>query len=155
MCGEAGRDRVCDLERGLLSYPVSSECRVPVSQASASYSVDVINKYGLINGKEIRTTKLLDGDHGIIKLLVFVRDNLFILAFTDDDTRITPAELVHAPEGIDRQKEAVDGVTGLKCKASVKESMTRDIRRNIDDHPAHEHEFTFDDKYNGLRRMLD
>jgi len=33
--------------------------------------------------------------------------------------------------------------------------MTRDIRNNVDDHPANEHKFTFDDEYNDLQSILE
>jgi hypothetical protein len=36
--------------------------------------------------------------------------NLLVLSFSDHNTRITPAKVVHAPERVQREEEAVDRV---------------------------------------------
>lgn len=66
------------------------------------------------------TTKLLERDHRVVELFILVDDDLLLLALSDHQTSITPTELVHAPEGIDRQEEAVDRIARRMQRQSGK-----------------------------------
>ncbi len=57
--------------------------------------------------------KLLERNHRLVEFLVFVDNDLLLFTFADDETRVTPTELVHTPEGIDREEESVYGVSRL------------------------------------------
>lgn len=57
------------------------------------------------------TTPLLVRDHRFVEFhFVGVSNNLFVLSVIKHDTRGTPTELVHAPEGVERQEETVNRV---------------------------------------------
>lgn len=45
-----------------------------------------------------RTTELLQRNHALIKLLVFSHNNFLVVTLSDNDTSITPTEVVHAPK---------------------------------------------------------
>lgn len=63
------------------------------------------------------TTPLLVRDHGFVEFhLVGVADNLLVLSVIKDDTGVTPTKLVHAPEGVKRQEEAVNRVAKRGCQ---------------------------------------
>src|SRR6266436_4328800 len=57
-----------------------------------------------------RTAEFLEGNHGFIELFIFVDHHLLAGPFTNDQTRITPPKVIHAPEGIYGQQEAVDRI---------------------------------------------
>ena len=59
---------------------------------------------------------------------------LLLLAFTNHNTSVTPTELVHAPERIDREEERVDGV-----------------REDVDHHPTDKHKLALDDEDDRLQ----
>lgn len=52
-----------------------------------------------------RTAEFLEGDHRVVKVLVLRHLDYLILTLADDDARVTPAEVVHAPEGVDWEEE--------------------------------------------------
>ena len=58
-------------------------------------------------GGEGRTTELLEGNHGIVKLLIIVHDHLLFLL--SPQTCVTPTELIYTPERVDGQEETVTG----------------------------------------------
>jgi hypothetical protein len=58
----------------------------------------------------VLTAELLERYHGLVELLILVGDNFLLLPFSNDDTRVTPTKLVHAPEGVDGEEETVDRV---------------------------------------------
>jgi len=84
--------------------------REAVSQVSASYSgcydVRIIQTGNVNQG----TAEFLEGDHRFVPLLIVIHDNLLVATLTDDEACVTPAEVVHTPEGIDRKEEAVHGI---------------------------------------------
>ena len=57
------------------------------------------------------TAKFLEGNHGLVELFIFIDHHLLAGPFPDDKTRITPSEVIHAPEGIYGQQEAVDRIS--------------------------------------------
>ena len=61
-----------------------------------------------------RTTELLQRDHTLVVLLVVVHDDLLVVAFTNNETRVTPTEVIHAPERVDRKEETVDRISGAQ-----------------------------------------
>lgn len=58
-----------------------------------------------------RTAELLQGDHAFIKLLILCHDHLLVVTLADDHTSVTPAEVIHTPKRVNRQKETVDRIT--------------------------------------------
>ena len=84
---------------------------------------------------QCRTAELLQRDHGLVVLLLIVHDDLLVAAFTDDQASVTPAEVIHTPEGIDREEETVHRISGeagqLKMPHRTKMSEhTRGYRRS-------------------------
>jgi len=59
------------------------------------------------------TAEFLERDHRFVPLLLIIHDNLFIATFTNDEACVTPTEVVHTPEGIDRKEEAVYRISGV------------------------------------------
>lgn len=59
----------------------------------------------------MHTTEFFERNHGLVELLILVRDDLLVLAFTNNNASVTPTELVHAPERIDRKEETVNRVS--------------------------------------------
>ena len=57
---------------------------------------------------EGRTTELLEGNHGIVKLLILIHGHLLLLHSAQ--TCVTPIELIHTPKRVDGQEEAVHWV---------------------------------------------
>lgn len=57
-----------------------------------------------------RTAKFLERDHRFVPLLIIIHDDLLIATLTDNEARVTPTEVVHTPEGIDRKEETIHGV---------------------------------------------
>ena len=55
----------------------------------------------------MRTAELLQGYHGVIELLVVIHNDFLVVAFTDDETSVTPTEVVHAPERVHGKKQTV------------------------------------------------
>jgi hypothetical protein len=53
------------------------------------------------------TAKLLERDHRFIEFGIIIHDHLLAISFADHQTGSTPTEIVHAPEGVYRQEEAV------------------------------------------------
>ena len=80
------------------------------------------------------TAELLERNHGVVELLVIVHDDLLIIAFANNKTGVTPTEVVHAPESVDREEETVDRV-----------------REDVYHHPTDEHKFSLEDEDDGLR----
>ena len=60
------------------------------------------------------TAELLEWNHAVIKLLILSHDDLLVVTLADDYTCVTPAEIVHAPEGINGKEETVDRVSENK-----------------------------------------
>jgi hypothetical protein len=56
------------------------------------------------------TAEFLERNHRLIELIIFVHHHLLARPFANDQTRITPTKVVHAPEGIYGQQEAVDWI---------------------------------------------
>lgn len=56
------------------------------------------------------TTKLLKRDHGFIEDFIVLDENLLVLSFSNHNTRIPPTKVIHAPERVYREEEAVDRV---------------------------------------------
>ncbi len=46
------------------------------------------------------TAEFLEGNHGLIELFIFIDHHLLARPFANDQTRITPSKVIHAPEGI-------------------------------------------------------
>lgn len=63
----------------------------------------------------VHTAELFQRDHTVIELLVLSHDDLLVVTFTDDQTRVTPTEVVHTPEGVYGQEETVNRVSKKKC----------------------------------------
>lgn len=57
-----------------------------------------------------RTAEFLERNHGLIELLIFVNHYLLAGPFANDETGITPSKVIHAPEGVYGQQEAVDWI---------------------------------------------
>ena len=89
-----------------------------------------------LDAPRLLTAELLQWNHGVVELLVVVHDDLLVVAFTDNETRVTPTEVVHAPERVDRQEERVDRV-----------------RQDVNDHPSDKHEFSLQDKDDSLETI--
>ena len=92
---------------------------------------------------EGRTTELLEGNHGIVKLLILIHGHLLLLHSAQ--TCVTPIELIHTPKRVDGQEEAVHWVL-LKSTPSISEPRLRRVysRGKINDHPTHKHELSLD-----------
>jgi hypothetical protein len=56
------------------------------------------------------TAKFLERNHGLVELFIFINHHLLAGSFANDQTRITPSKVIHAPEGIYGQQEAVDRI---------------------------------------------
>ena len=56
------------------------------------------------------TAKFLKRNHGLVELFVFINHHLFAGPFANNQTSITPSKVIHAPEGIYGQQEAVDWI---------------------------------------------
>jgi hypothetical protein len=56
------------------------------------------------------TAKFLERNHGLVELFIFINHHLLAGPFANDQTRIPPSEVIHAPEGIYGQQEAVDRI---------------------------------------------
>ena len=84
--------------------------REAVSQVSASYSGWCGVR--MAHGERVnqRTAEFLEGDHRFVPLLVIVHDDLLVATLTDDKACVTPGEVVHTPEGIDRKEETIHRV---------------------------------------------
>jgi len=100
------------------------------------------------------TTELLQRNHRLIELLILVRNDLLFLAFSNDHASITPTELVHAPERIDWEEEAVYRVSDVQheCQVHIK-GIVHDLRENVDHHPSDKHEFALNNEDNRLKSM--
>lgn len=126
----------------------SSDKRDPASHASASYSKHqhllVPTRPSLQSHRKQRTTKALHGDHGVLKLFFVVNHDLFVSSFTDNDTSVTPAEIVHTPERVNRKEKAVNRIPGRH--KSVKTTLRRGgqhVRDQVHNKPSDEHELAF------------
>ena len=96
------------------------------------------------------TTELLEGNRGIVKVLMIIHDHLLFLH--SPQMCVTPTELIHTPERLDGQEEAVHRVP-LRSTPSISEPRLRRVysRRKINDHPTHKHELSLDDEDHSLR----
>jgi hypothetical protein len=56
------------------------------------------------------TAKFLERNHGLVELFIFINHYLLAGPFANDQTRIPPSKVIHAPEGIYGQQEAVDRI---------------------------------------------
>lgn len=56
------------------------------------------------------TAKFLERNHGLVELFIFINHHLLAGPFANDQTRIPPSKVIHAPEGIYGQQEAVDRI---------------------------------------------
>ena len=68
--------------------------------------------------------------------LAFVADDKFLALITSDDTGISPGEIIHVPEGVERQGEGEDGCGD-----------------DVDDHPPDHFPFPSDDEDDGLETV--
>ena len=100
------------------------------------------------------TAEFLERNHGIVILLVVVHDDLLVVAFTNDQTSVTPTEVIHAPEGIDGEEETVHRVSGSRAKLDERfsEGVKMNVRNDIDNHPADKHELSLEDEDDGLKQ---
>lgn len=57
-----------------------------------------------------RTAEFLERNHRLIELLIFINHHLLAGPFANDETGITPSKVIHAPEGVYGQQEAVDRI---------------------------------------------
>ena len=62
----------------------------------------------LMHGRH--TAKFLKRNHGLIELFIFIYHHLLAGPFANYQTRITPSKVIHTPEGIYGQQEAVDRI---------------------------------------------
>jgi len=83
----------------------------PVSQASASYSnVRFVKPNSLPREVGVLTAELFERDHGFVKFVVLVDNNLLAATLANDQASVTPTEVIHTPEGVYRKQERVDRV---------------------------------------------
>ena len=130
---------------------MSLECREPVSYASASYSGKCYFSLCYGSLRETLTAEFLERNHRVIVLLIFIHKDLLAVTLTDDQTSVSPSELVHTPEGVDRQEKAVDWVSARRMRRPKASHRLRwYIRNEVDNHPTYEHEFSLDNKNNSL-----
>jgi hypothetical protein len=54
---------------------------------------------------ETRTVGFLERNH---RLVVVINNNFLVAAFANNQTHVTPAEVVHTPDQVDREEETVD-----------------------------------------------
>ena len=47
---------------------------------------------------EYFTAEFFERYHGIVILLIFIHEDLFVATFSNDQTGISPTEVIHAPE---------------------------------------------------------
>lgn len=62
------------------------------------------------------TAKLLEGNHGLIELVILVYNDLLLLAFTNHKTGVSPTEFIHAPERVYGKEEAVYWIPAGKVR---------------------------------------
>ena len=78
----------------------------------------------MIHGtKGTHTTEFLERNHRLVILLLIVHDDLLVITFTDNKTSVTPAEIIHAPEGINREEETVHRVPERTRRVSEDEGI--------------------------------
>ena len=80
-------------------------------------------------------------DRGFVECFVFGLENLLRSTFTDDDTSVTPREVVELPERVNREEEGVDGIGELQSEErGQREAFDRPEREayNVDDQPSDE-----------------
>ena len=58
------------------------------------------------------TAELLERDHRFVELFILSHHDLLVVTFADNQTRVTPAEVIHTPEGVDREEETVHRISG-------------------------------------------
>jgi hypothetical protein len=46
------------------------------------------------------TAEFLERNHRLVELFIFINHHLLAGSFANDQTRITPSKVIHAPEGI-------------------------------------------------------
>ena len=61
-------------------------------------------------GAGAHTAKLLERNHALVELLILSQNDLLVVTFSDDETCVTPTEVIHAPEGIHWKEETVHRV---------------------------------------------
>jgi hypothetical protein len=65
------------------------------------------------------TAELLERNHRFIKLRVIIHYHLLAIPFTNNQTGITPTEVVHAPKRVDWQEEAVHRISDKMVNSNV------------------------------------
>lgn len=88
-----------------------------------------LSAVGKAGGRSIRTTELLERNHRVVKLLILIHQHLLFFTLSDDNAGITPAEFVHAPEGIDWEEEAVYRVSNANVLAKTIEVDSKRVRK--------------------------
>ena len=78
----------------------------------------------------------LEGNAARVEAFVFESDDFLFSFFADDDTRVSPREVVLVPEGVDGEDEGVDGEG-----------------EDVDDHPAYVLPLAFDDEDESLEAI--
>jgi hypothetical protein len=99
-----------------------------------------------------RTAEFLERNHRLVILVVVIDDNFLVAAFADNQTRVTPTEVVHAPERVDREEETVDRITARNEQVR-REVKGGNVRKKVDNHPTYKHELALDDKHERLQTV--
>jgi len=95
-------------------FSCRSLCRLNDGNQYPMLRLRILDKVILIEGSELPgrtlTTKFLERNHRVIVLVIFIHEYLLAVALANYQTSVSPSELVHTPEGVDRQEQAVDRV---------------------------------------------
>lgn len=89
------------VQNGVIAFPkrllrTLRSVRSPVSTSRSSHRRQL-------------TFETLVGNHRIIERLVILIHHSLLVAFTNDFTRVTPREVVHRPERVEREEDRVYG----------------------------------------------
>lgn len=110
----------------------------------------------IINWARGLAAKLLEGDDTVIERLVVIVHHFPVLSFSYDNAGVSPAEVVHAPEGVQRQEKGVYRVTVTELSEGSQRMVNKEnIRAYIDDHPSDQHELSLQQENHGLETIDD
>ena len=68
----------------------------------------------LQSASQQRTAETLHWNHRVVKLFIVVNHDLLISSFADNDTSITPTEVIHTPKRVNGEEEAVNRIPALR-----------------------------------------
>ena len=95
-------------------------------------------------------------DRGFVECFVFGLKNLLRSTFTDDDTSVTPREVVEFPERVDGEEEGIDGISELQSEEKVqRDAFCKPEREayDVDDQPSNELPLSFDQEDDSLKTV--